>query len=60
MGDFLLLCLIAGEYGAGLQDTETRFEGTGDYNCLFKLIYNDLRSTAIRDEVGGGRFPRGG
>ena len=25
--------------------------GTGDYNCLFKLIYNDLRSSAIREEV---------
>lgn len=34
-----------------LTELKSILDSTGDYNCLFKLIYNDLRSTAIRDEV---------
>ncbi|CAK9008328.1 unnamed protein product, partial [Durusdinium trenchii] len=34
-----------------LTDLKSILDSTGDYNCLFKLIYNDLRSSAVRQKV---------
>jgi len=44
--DIILSCR-----SAELTELKSILDSTGDYNCLFKLIYIDLRSSAIREEV---------